>query len=75
MYELFYSTGGHGGPYGTLFDAKVKALRLLAGNPNEQFIDVQAKGTGFTVARITRNHLESFDAMGQTISTALPTGW
>ena len=37
-YELFYSTGGHGGPYHTLHEAQEWAIRLLKGNANEQYI-------------------------------------
>lgn len=41
MYELFYGSGGHGGPYLTLDDAIRAAYRLLYGRYLEQYIDVK----------------------------------
>lgn len=64
MYELYYSTGGHGGPYLTQFDARIKALRLLKGNLIEQWIEIKNRNTGITVARITRTHLYRFRELG-----------
>jgi len=66
MYELFYSTGGHGGPYRSTFEAKLQALRLLQGNPSERSITVRpANDYRIVLARITRKHLMQFRAMGQ----------
>jgi hypothetical protein len=48
MYELYYGTGGHGGPYPTLEDAVQTAERLLAGNKNEQTIRVVNRHTNRT---------------------------
>lgn len=41
-YELFYGTGGHGGPYRTIAEARKRAKELLAGNRNERFIEIRA---------------------------------
>lgn len=40
-YELFYSTGGHGGPYDGLATAKAYAVRLLKSNENENWVDIR----------------------------------
>lgn len=40
MYELFYSNGGHGGPY-ALKEADDAAKRLLAGNRNMEYIEIR----------------------------------
>lgn len=65
MFELYYSTGGHGGPYENVFNAKTSALRLLAGNYKENWIDVKQRSTGIVVARIAREHLTEFYRMGE----------
>jgi len=41
MYELFYSTGGHVGPYHTYEQAEEAADRLLKGSRQEAWIDIQ----------------------------------
>lgn len=41
-YELFYSTGGHGGPYYSLKEARSTARRLLSGNRSERSIEIRA---------------------------------
>lgn len=64
MFELYYSTGGHGGPHRNVFDAKTSALRLLAGNHSEKWIDIKSRGDNLLVARITREHLKKFYQMG-----------
>lgn len=48
MYELYYGTGGHGGPYPTLEDAMQSAERLLAGSKTEQTIRVVNRQTNQT---------------------------
>lgn len=65
MYELFYSTGGHGGPCPTEFEAKLRALRMLSGNCNERWIAVRNRETGEEVARITRLNLNQVNLMGR----------
>lgn len=40
-FELFYSTGGHGGPYHGARVALYAAQRLLRGNEHERWIDVR----------------------------------
>lgn len=45
-YELFYSTGGHGGPYHTLHEAQEWALRLLKGSASEQYIAIAQYDSG-----------------------------
>ena len=64
MYELYYSTGGHGGPHKTQFEARIRALEMLQGNFNERFIRIVNRNTGITVARITRTHLYKFRNLG-----------
>lgn len=64
MFELHYSTGGHGGPYKSVFMAKTAALRHLAGNQNERWIDIKQRSKQIVVARIMRAHLSEFYAMG-----------
>lgn len=68
MFELYYSTGGHGGPYRSVFEAKVSALRLLWGNRTEKWIDIKQRSSFTTVARITRAHLDEFYKMGERFS-------
>lgn len=41
MYELFYFTGGHGGPYLSLQEAIDTARRYLRGNVRERRIDIK----------------------------------
>lgn len=43
MYELFYGTGGHGGPYPSLESAIRKAIALLRGSPSEHIIEVKPR--------------------------------
>lgn len=43
--ELFYSTGGHGGPYDNAVSAVTRAIALLKGNRNERHIDVRPDST------------------------------
>jgi hypothetical protein len=39
-YELFYSSGGHGGPYWSTIEARAAAERLLLGCPAMQSVDI-----------------------------------
>lgn len=55
--ELFYSTGGHGGPYPDLDTAVQAAKRLLEGNPNERWIEVRSNSTALE-AIVVVNRLE-----------------
>ena len=64
MYELYYSTGGHGGPYKTQFIARIRALEMLEGNLTERWIRIVRRNTGITIARITRTHLYKFRNLG-----------
>ena len=67
-YELFYSTGGHSGPYPNVFEAKMVALRLLAGNKDEKWIDIKTRDFGNPIARITRdNYYMVADELGKTV--------
>lgn len=56
VYELFYSTGGHGGPYGNLSIAIVEASRRL--RVSGQWIDIRPYDRdevfGAPVARVHR---------------------
>jgi hypothetical protein len=67
MFELYYSTGGHGGPYQSVFEAKTAALRMLIGNKSEYWIDIKLRSLDpdLVVARITREHLDEFFRMGE----------
>ncbi len=65
MFELHYSTGGHGGPYGSIFSAKTAALQMLRGNGNENWIDIKQRSTLVAIARITREDLAKFYRMGE----------
>lgn len=66
MYELYYSTGGLGGPYPNTFEAKLQALRLLEGNKSERWISIVSRigSSSYGLMRITRKHLMQFRAMG-----------
>ncbi|MHC4316122.1 MAG: hypothetical protein ACYSW3_27075 [Planctomycetota bacterium] len=68
MYELFYSTGGHGGPYLTEFEAKLSALRRLNGDHNEQWIAIKRRSDNCEIARLTRLHLNELHYAGRRIS-------
>lgn len=39
-YELFYSTGGHSGPYNGIGEAYAWAVRLLRGSRYDQWISI-----------------------------------
>ena len=41
MYELFYGSGGHGGPYATIDDAERRAEALLRGSRTERSIEIR----------------------------------
>lgn len=61
QYELYYSTGGHGGPYPSAFAAKLAALTALSGNINESHIDIKTRSiNSVEVARITREDFWMF---------------
>jgi SpoVK/Ycf46/Vps4 family AAA+-type ATPase len=40
-YELFYGSGGHGGPYHSLEEARSKARDLLEGRKEERYIEIR----------------------------------
>ena len=40
-FELYYATGGHGGPYRGLANATEAAHRLLLGHTNERAIEIR----------------------------------
>lgn len=50
-YELFYSSGGHGGPYPSIEEAEKAAKRLLCGNKKEHSIEVRLASDFRTVVR------------------------
>jgi hypothetical protein len=53
MYELFYGSGGHGGPYPGLEKAVRAAINLLHGSKSERAIDIRPRtsdGYGKSVA-------------------------
>lgn len=55
-YELFYSTGGHGGPYPNLRAAWVQAQKLILGNRNELRITIHSRAPdGMPVVRVNRH--------------------
>ena len=72
MFELHYSTGGHGGPYRSLFEAKIKALELLKGNHNDQWIAIRSRTVNLEVARITREHLQQVIELGAVTASWNP---
>lgn len=41
MYELFYSSGGHGGPFYSIGEARRHARNILAGSPYEKSISIK----------------------------------
>ncbi len=45
-YELFYGSGGHGGPYPSLDVAKFRAVRQLLGSKSERRIEIHERTTG-----------------------------
>jgi len=53
MYELYYRTGGHGGPYKTLAEAISVARRKLT--KNERYIMVINKATDKVVAKVDQD--------------------
>lgn len=59
-YELFYSSGGHGGPYWSITEALEAARRKLARMPSMLFISVVVRdplsvgGYGRIVQKVTR---------------------
>ena len=73
MFELYYSTGGHGGPNHTLLNAKKRAIEMLDGNLNEKWITIQNRSTNVEVARISRKHLQMFRELGQFIEVIFPS--
>lgn len=44
-FELFYSSGGHSGPYPTRDAARERALALLKGRPAEHHIEIRESST------------------------------
>lgn len=42
-FELFYASGGHGGPYHTLESAIDSAEKMLVGSPTERAIHVHTR--------------------------------
>ncbi len=56
--ELFYSSGGHGGPYPNTAVAVQRAYDLLIGRPAEAYIEVRdAKDQRIVLDRVTREEL------------------
>ena len=66
-YELYYSTGGHGGPYYSIFAAKLAALTALSGDKTVSYIDVKSRSINSeVVAQITRDDYNMIaDELGQ----------
>jgi hypothetical protein len=55
--ELFYSYGGHGGPYDSVQEAERWARMLLKGDPNLHWVDIRSSSTalpGNVIKRIER---------------------
>ena len=52
--ELFYASGGHGGPYKNVKLAVEAAKRLLRGNKSEHSIEVRASDFKTVIQTITR---------------------
>lgn len=44
-FELFYSSGGHGGPYPTIEAARARAYAMLRGRPAEHHIEIRESTT------------------------------
>ena len=59
-FELYYSTGGHGGPHMSWPVAWDAANRLLDGNVNEKWIDIVSRNThsAFRVVKKTGGDTE-----------------
>jgi hypothetical protein len=55
-YELFYATGGHGGPYGSFGAAVSNAKSRMH---NEAFIDIVNRSTG-TAHTLTKGEEDTF---------------
>ena len=67
MYELFYSTGGHGGPHRSELEAKLAALRMMEGNHNEQWVAINRRSDNCEIARLTRLHLHELHYAGRSM--------
>lgn len=52
--ELFYGTGGHGGPYSNVDHAIYRAVCLLRGNPTERSIEVRKGDFSTVVATVEK---------------------
>ena len=50
--ELFYSSGGHTGPFASRAVAREFARRLLRGAPREQWIEIRASSTSLDVLEV-----------------------
>ncbi len=61
-YELFYGTGGHGGPYQSYDEAKERAIALLRGSQSERSITIHTRtsegvgGYGGCLCRIRKDY-------------------
>jgi hypothetical protein len=59
-YELYYSNGGHGGPYLTLTEAKKAAKRLLEGSKTMIAVEIRPSNSGYFGGYNTRNNNSFF---------------
>lgn len=74
MFELFYSTGGHGGPYATFEEAEKTAINLIQGGNygKHDFIEIRCAYDYKTVIKkITK---EEINNLKQIIPDA-PANW
>lgn len=57
-FELFYASGGHGGPYASYDSAKFRAVAILRGSSSERSIQIRERtasgigGYGNVIGRV-----------------------
>jgi hypothetical protein len=54
MFELYYSTGGHGGPYATLAEAEDSAVDRIRGQRSLDWVNIKDRETGRLIGTIER---------------------
>lgn len=70
-FELFYGTGGHGGPYPTFTLARDGARRRILGSASEDHIDIVHIGRNLPVWRIYRDGSEGVPLLPRRNDEAL----
>ena len=54
QFELFYASGGHGGPFATVGEAETAARQFLAGRPDEAYVEIRKASDFKTVVQMVR---------------------